>query len=263
MIDVHCHLEQKDYDKDRDEIILKCKKELKAIITSCAHPKDFEKTLEIVNKYKDYVFATAGIHPTYIKELTEKEIDDFIEILRKNKNVLVGIGEIGLDIWHIKEPYWREKQVALFIKMIKLAKELDKPIVIHARDALEETLKILETENAKKVLLHMWGGHALMDKVNKLGYYVSMNSIIMSSKSYRKVIKKIPLDHLMLETDAPWLAIKKTKKGYSLDTDARNDSLTIKLIAEKIAEERDIDFNTIWKTCGLNANKFFDLHLNI
>ena len=69
MIDVHCHLEQKDYEKDRDEVIEKCKKELKAVITCCCHPEDFELTMELVEKYKNFVFATVSIHPEYIKEI--------------------------------------------------------------------------------------------------------------------------------------------------------------------------------------------------
>ena len=97
MIDVHCHLEQKDYDGNRDEIIAKCRKELKAVITSCAHPNDFDKTLKIAKDNRGFVFACYGIHPEYIKEVSEKEIEDFIEKVRKNKDDIVAIGEIGLD----------------------------------------------------------------------------------------------------------------------------------------------------------------------
>ena len=260
MIDSHCHLEQKDYDKDLDIIIDKCKKEgLKAIITSCANPKYLKKTLEIVKMYPGYVFCTAGIHPEYIKEFSDKDIDDFIDTLRVNKDKIVGIGEVGLDYKWVKEPEWQEKQKILFVKMIKLAKELDKPLVIHSRDALKETIEILEEQGATNVMLHMWGGHDLMDKVNSLGYNVSMNSIIMRSKSYRKVIKKIPMDKLMLETDSPWMAIKKMEDGYMLDNTSRNDPTTIRLVAEKIAELKDITFEEVWNSCGKNSVQFFKL----
>ena len=151
----------------------------------------------------------------------------------------------------------------MFIKLLRLAKELDKPVVIHSREALEETLNILEKEGMRRVLLHMWGGHALMDKVNELGYNVSMNSIIMSSKSYRKVIKKIPTDNLMLETDSPLLAIRKEGEHYVIDSKLRNDPLTIRLVAEKIAEEKKLDFTDVWQSCGSNAIRFFNLPLNI
>jgi TatD DNase family protein len=264
MIDSHCHLEQSDYSKDLDEVIEKCKKSgLKAVITSCAHPKDFDWTMKIAERFKGFVFCTIGIHPEYIKEISDKEIEKMIESIKKNKDKIVGIGEIGLDYHWVKEEEWKEKQRELFIKMIRLAKELDKPIVIHSREALEDTLSILEGESAEHVLLHMWSGQNLMDKVNELGYYVSMNSIVMSSKSYRKVIKKIPQERLLLETDAPWLAVKKTEDGYAIDPKARNDPTTIRLTCDKIADLKDIDANILWKVCGRNAVRFFGLPFDV
>ena len=103
MIDVHCHLEQKDYDKDRDDVIESCKKELKAIITSCVHPRDFELTMKLVKNYKNFVFASCGIRPEYVKEVSVKEKDDFLDLIVKNKEKIVAIGETGLDYWYIKE----------------------------------------------------------------------------------------------------------------------------------------------------------------
>ena len=263
MIDSHCHLEQSVYENNLDNIIKKCKTEgIKALITSCAHPKDFERTLEIITKYKDYVFACISIHPSYIKEFTDNQINEFIEKIKKHSDKFVAIGETGLDYSWVEEPEQRKRQAELFIKMIRLSKELNKPLVIHAREALEETLKILNQQNAANVMLHMWGGHNLMDEVNALGYYVSMNSIIMRSKTYRKVVKKIPLEKLMLETDSPWMAVKKVDNGYEIDSKATNDPTTIKLIAKKISEIKNIGFNELWTTCGNNSIIFFRLPLN-
>ena len=103
MIDVHCHLEQPDYDKDRDELIEKMRKELNAIITCSAHPKDFDLTQKIVEKYNGFIFASAGIHPEYVKEISEKEIEDFFEKIKENRKYIVSVGEIGLDHYCIKE----------------------------------------------------------------------------------------------------------------------------------------------------------------
>jgi len=263
MIDSHCHLEQSAYDKDLDQVIEKCKSEgLKALVTSCAHPKDFQKTLDMVEKYKNYVFATISIHPSYIKDFNDQKIDEFIENIKQNKDKFVAIGETGLDYSWVEESNQRKRQQELFIKFINLAKELEKPLVVHARKALPETLKILEDNDVKNAQLHMWGDHNLMDRIIDLGYYISMNSIIMRSKTYRKVIKKAPIEKLMLETDSPWMAVKKVEDGYVIDAKARNDSTTIKLIAKKIAELRDVDFNEIWNKCGENSIRFFGLSLN-
>jgi TatD DNase family protein len=255
MIDIHCHLEQKDYDDDRDEVIEKCRKELKAVITCCAHPRDFAITMKMIENYKNFVFASCGIHPEYIKEISEKEIDDFLEKIKQNKDKIVAIGETGLDFWWIKESEWQEKQKELFIQLINLAKELRKPLVVHCRDAFEDTIKILEQENAKEVNMHMFGNHNFVNRIIENGWYISMNTIILRSKSYGKVIRDCPIEKLMLETDAPWLATKKLTEGIKL----RNDPTSIKMVAEKIAEIKKLSFEEVWKTCRENAISFFKL----
>jgi len=257
MIDVHCHLEQKDYDKDREEVIEKCKKDLKAVITSCAHPRDFEITMRMVENHKNFVFASCGIHPEYIKDVSEKEKDDFLDIIVKNKERMVAIGETGLDFWYTKEKDWQEKQKQLFIQFIDLAKELDKPLIIHSREAFEETIEILENQDAKKVMLHMWGGHKFLKRVLENGYFISMNTIILRSKGYRKVVRDCPLDRLMLETDAPWLAPKRLIERV----EARNDPTSIKAVAEKMADIKKTEFEEVWNKCGENAINFFDLDI--
>jgi len=253
MIDCHCHLEQKDYDKDRDEVIEKCKKELKAVITSCAHPKDLDLTIQLVEKYKGFVFCTVGVHPEYIKEISEKEVDNYLELIKENKDKIVGIGEIGLDFWWAKEKNWQEKQKELFIELINFAKELKKPLVIHARHAFEDTIKILEQEDAKNVMLHMWKERNLLKRVLENGYYISMNTIILRSKSYRKVVRDCPLERLMLETDSPWLAPKRLIEKI----EERNDPTSVRMVAEKIAEIKKILFGEIERKTTENAIRLF------
>lgn len=259
MIDVHCHLEQKDYDIDRDGIIEKCKKELKAIITSCAHPKDFDLTIQLVEKYKNFVFASCGIHPEYIKEISEKEINEFIERVKQNKDKIVAIGETGLDFWWVREPEWQQKQKDLFIRLIELSKELKKPLVIHSREAYEETIRILEQENAREVDMHMFGDHHLTKRIVDNGWFISINTIILRSKSHKKIARDCPIERLMLETDAPWLSPKKLLE----DVDEKNDPTSIRLVAEKIAEIRKTSFDEVWQKCGENAVKFFKLPVRV
>ena len=255
MIDIHCHLEQKDYDKDREDVIEKCKKELKAVITSCAHPKDFDLTLQLSEKYKNFIFASYGIHPEYIKEITEKEIEDFLEKVKQNKDKVIAIGETGLDYFWIRETEWQQKQKELFIQLIELSKEIKKPLIIHSRDAYEDCVKILEQEDAKEVDMHMFGDHHLTKRVVDNGWFISINAIILKSKSHKKIARDCPIEKIMLETDAPWLSPKKLLDGI----EERNDPTSIKIVAEKIAEIKKISFNDIWKKCGENAIRFFKL----
>jgi TatD DNase family protein len=254
MIDTHCHLEQPDYNSDRDEVIKKCEEAgLKAIVTCCAHPNDFDLTMKIVEKHKGFVFATYSIHPEYIKEISEKRVKEYFNLLRNNSKKIIAIGETGLDFHWIKESDWRERQKELFIEHIKLARELVKPLVIHARDSFQEAIEILEQENAKQVQMHMFGAHHLLKRVIDNGWFISINTILLRSKKHKKIIRDAPLERILLETDAPWLS----------PTGGRNDPTSIKVVAEKVAEIKKISLDEVWLQCGRNALEFFKLPIKL
>ena len=248
MIDVHCHLEQKDYDKDRDGVIEKCKRELKAIITCSCHPDDFDLTMEMVEKHKNFVFATVSIHPEYIKEIEHLRVDDFLKKIEENKEKIVGIGETGLD-FIIEEPEWREKQKELFIKFIDLAKSLNLPLVIHARKAFAEAVEILEKFGAKRVLMHFFTAKELLPKVIKNGWWISVNTTLLNSKKIKKIVRDLPIEKIMTETDSPWLG----PEGK------RNDPLSVKIVAEEIAKIKKVEFKKVDEITDQNAKGFFNL----
>lgn len=252
MIDCHCHLEQKDYDTDRKQVIEQCKQQLKAVITCCAHSKDIDLTLDITKKHSGFVFCTIGLHPEYIKEITDQDIETTIKAIEQNKDLIVAIGEIGLDFHWIKEPELREKQKKLFVKMIQIAKELDKPLVIHARAAFKETIDILEQEGMKgrKVLMHLFQDKKQLQRVIENGWSISIGPGIARSKDTRKIARDAPLDRILLETDSPWFAQEGQKKGTPLN---------VKIAAQKIAEIKKISFEEVEKQTDLNAIEFFNL----
>jgi TatD DNase family protein len=250
MIDVHCHLEQKDYEKDRDEVIKKCERELRAVITCCCHPDDFDLTMKMVEKYKNFVFATVSIHPEYIKEIEHLRVDDFLKRIEENKEKIVGIGETGLD-FIIEEPEWREKQKELFIKFIDLAKNLNLPVVIHARKAFAEAIEILEKFGAKRVLMHFFTAKELLPKVIKNGWWISVNTTLLNSKKIKKIVRDLPIEKIMTETDSPWLGPNGT----------RNDPTSVKFVIERIAEIKKIDFEEADNITTQNAIEFFNLKI--
>jgi TatD DNase family protein len=250
MIDVHCHLEQKDYEKDRDEVIERCKRELKAVITCCCHPDDFDLTMEMVKKYKNFVFATVSIHPEYIKEIEHLNVNDFLKGIEENKEKIVGIGETGLD-FIIEEPEWREKQKELFIKFIDLAKSLNLPLVIHARKAFAEAIEILEKCQAKNVLMHFFTAKELLPKIIKNGWSISVNTTLLNSKKIKKIVRDLPIEKIMTETDSPWLGIEGK----------RNDPTSVKFVIEKIAEIKRMKFEDVNKITTQNAIDFFNLKI--
>jgi TatD DNase family protein len=250
MIDVHCHLEQKDYEKDRDEVIKNCERELRAVITCCCHPDDFDLTMEMVEKYKNFVFATVSIHPEYIKEIEHLRVDDFLKKIEENKEKIVGIGETGLD-FIIEEPEWKEKQKELFIKFIDLAKNLNLPLVIHARKAFAEAIEILEKFGAKRVLMHFFTVKELLPKIIKNGWSISVNTTLLNSKKIKKIVRDLPIEKIMTETDSPWLGPNGT----------RNDPTSVKFVIEKIAEIKKIDFKEVDNITTQNVIEFFNLKI--
>lgn len=261
MIDCHCHLEQNNYDKNRDEVIEKCKKELKAVITSCGHPKDFELTMQLVEQHKNFIFATAGIHPIYIKEISKKEKNDFLELIKRNKERLVGIGEVGLD-FDIEEVEFREKQKELFIEFIELSKALQLPLIIHARGAFKEAVEILEEYEVKNVLMHFFSAKELLERIIKNDWHISVNTSLLMSKKIKKIVRDMPIERILTETDAPWLAIGEDGK-IKEPKEKRNEPIAVRLVIEKIAEIKKLSFNTVDKQTTENAIRFFKLPLNI
>ncbi len=255
MIDAHCHLEQKDYEKDRDEVIDRCRQQMKAVVTSCAHPRDFDLTLQLTEKYKGFVFAAVGLHPEYVKEISEKEKDEFLELVKQNKDKIVALGEVGLDFHWIKESEWQEKQKEWFVQFIEFSNEIKKPLVVHSREAYEEVVKILEQQDAKQVHLHLFGDNNLVKRIADNGWYVSIGPIVLRSKKHFQITRDMPIEQLLLETDAPWNAPEVFLEGKKV----RNEPTAVKIVAEKIAEIKKMSFEEVWKTCGENAIKFFNL----
>jgi TatD DNase family protein len=250
MIDVHCHLEHEKFRNNKD-IIQSFRKDLKAIITSSPHPKDFEYTLNLKKEFEGFVFACVGLHPEYIEEFSEETLDKFEEFVKSNKNDIVSIGEIGLDYFWIKDEKLREKQRWLFEKLIEFAKSVNKPITVHIRDAYEDALKILESIDYQKVHLHMFGGHKFLDKVISNEWKISVGPILLRSKTHKKIVKKLPLERIMLETDSPWIKIDGKE---SMPTD-------VKFVAEKIAEIKNVSLEEVERKTDENAISLFKLEL--
>jgi TatD DNase family protein len=256
MIDSHCHMEQHDYDEDRDAVIQRAKAAgLKAIVTCCARPQDLELTMQMVEKYKGFVFASVGLHPEYIKDFSNEQIEDFIRTVKTNASRIVAIGEVGLDFFWVRESGWQEKERELFVRLIELAKSLKKPLLIHSREAEEECVKILEREDATNVLMHMFGANQLTKRVVENGWHISVNTIVLRSKKHGKVVRDCPIERLLLETDAPWLAPQTLGSAEK----ARNEPTSIKAVAEKIAEIKAMPFADVWNRCGANSVAFFKL----
>ena len=260
MIDTHSHLEQPDFDDDRNLVIQRCRKQLQAVITSCADPRYLTLTVKLTRQYMGFVFATASIHPSYVQKYSNEDIKKYIERIKTSKESIIAIGETGLDYNWIKDYEWQERQKNLFRRLIKLAKDLQLPLVIHSRDAIEDVIEILEQSEVKKVQMHMFTNHNFLKRVLENDWTISINTLLLRSKSQRKIVRDCPLENLMLETDSPWLGLGEDGniKAKSI---VRNEPVAIKLVAKKICDIKDVDLEKVTKQTTSNAIKLFNLNL--
>lgn len=251
MIDVHCHLEHEEMKKNIEDVIQRCRFELKALVSSCPHPRDFDFSLKLGEKFKNYVFVCLGLHPEYIEEFNESVVSEFENLVRNNLDKIVAIGEIGLDYFWVRDEKLRERQRELFSRLVDFAKKINKPIVVHIREAYEDAIKILKDSDYQKVLLHMFGGEKFIEEVMSNEWKISVGPILLRSKSHKKIVKKIPLERIMLETDSPWMKIEG-RPAFPTD---------VKLVAQKIAEVKKVEVSEVEEATDKNSIEFFDLKL--
>ena len=250
MIDIHCHLTYKGLDEIKEKIIAEAKKEMDAVIT-CGYPKDAKEALELGKKHEGFVHVTLGLHPIDISEMTDKEIENYLEFIRGNADNIVGVGEVGLD-WHwFPEEEKRQRYKDVFIQTLDLAKELKKPVVLHMRKAIDEGYEIVKAQGAKDVVFHCYsGGLTLAEKIMKEhdDYYISLSTNITKSKNTRKIGKRYPLDRLTTETDSPFLSPIPGEV---------NVPQNVKFVIEKIAELRNTEFEKIDEELTKTCKKVF------
>jgi TatD DNase family protein len=260
MIDTHCHLEQSDYDRDRSAVVARCRRGLHAVVTSCVHPRNFAHTVQLVTKYRGFVFATASIHPAYVRDVEERGVRDYLTQIASMRHNLVGIGETGLDYNWIQDPQWRERQQHLFVQFIKLGNALQLPLVIHSRDATEDVLRVLQQHAETPIQMHMFTRRSALPQVIDQGWFISVNTLLLQSKTVRKIVRDCPMDRLMLETDAPWLGVGDDRKIKPKD-EVRNEPTAVTAVAQKVAEIKKLTIDEVDARTTENAVDFYHLVL--
>lgn len=215
--------------------------------------------LELAKKH-DFMWSTAGIHPTALTEDMEASLEA-IEAFARREDKVVAIGEIGLDYYHDKFPH--KIQEAFFVCQLDIARRLNLPAIIHCRSSKNpggneavflDAIRILEQENFKNGVIHCFSGNMLeAEKLLDLGLMLSFTGIItyQNNEELRKVVKMVPLDRMMLETDCPYLTIE-SKKG-------RGEPAYLKEIAETVAEVKGISFEEVARMTSGNAEGFFKI----
>lgn len=256
LLDAHAHYNDEKFDDNREKIIEEIHNfGVNTIINAGYSLESSKKAVEIAKNY-DFMYATVGVSPNDIENL-ENDYLDQIEKMAQDQKV-VAIGEIGLDYYWNKENKCKQQEV--FIKQIELANKLDLPIVIHTREAVMDTINILKNEiNCKnKGVFHCCPlNMELIKEGLKLGFYISFAGPITfkNSKNAEEVVKYVPMDRFLTETDSPYLSPEPVRG-------TTNDSRNIKYIAQKIADFKNITIEEVTNQVEKNAKEIFKLTKN-
>lgn len=247
LVDTHCHLDNEKFDEDRLEVIERIKENLEFCVNIGYDLASSKKSLELAKEY-DFIYAVIGVHPIDIAEYSE-EIEKELEILGKNPKV-VAIGEIGLDYHWMTEP--KEVQQERFKRQLELAERLNKPVVIHTRDAMEDTVNILKEYPNITGVIHCYPGSLETAKQLVDRFYLGIGGTLTfkNSKKAVEVVKDIPLDRIIIETDCPYLTPEPFRGK-------RNEPIYVEYVAKKIAEIKEISVEDVTKVTTENAKKLY------
>lgn len=256
LIDTHCHLEMDAY-RDDLELVMQNARDLgiSNIITIGIDYASSQKAVQLARRFPN-IFATVGVHPHHADNADESQYDAMIELARQPENKVVGYGEIGLD--YFKGYVAQDIQLRHFARQLRLAKDLELPVIVHDRDAHEDTMRLLLEAAPFPAggIMHCFSGDLeLARQVLELGFHISIPGIVTFKKSeaLQEVAREIPLERMVLETDGPFLApvphrSKRNEPGYIIHT------------ADKIAELRGIDPMEVALHTTRNAKQLFRLN---
>jgi TatD DNase family protein len=252
LIDTHCHLEMSAFDSDRDEVIKRAAEEnIKYIINIGSDREGNIKGLRVSEKYPT-IFSAVGIHPHDAKRLDESLYNEIKDWIKKPK--VLAVGEIGLDYHYLHSS--KNAQIEAFRRQAAMAREAGLPIIVHSRDAKEDTIRVLREEaSGIQGVLHCFSGDADMaETALKMGFYISIAGPVTfkNAKNLQKIAGMIPDERLLIETDAPYLSPVPLRGK-------RNEPSFIRHTAQKLAEIRGVTIFDIARITVLNAKKLFNI----
>ncbi len=249
--DAHAHYEDEAFDSDRAEVLEKIQKAGCELVVDAASDVETSKKILELTRQNPFIYGAFGVHPSEASVFTDSELD-IIESLAEDPKC-VAIGEIGLDYHYDFSE--KERQQEVFRMMLRLAKKLDKPFVIHDREAHRDVLDILEEEqvDGSKCLIHCFSGSREMAEIcMKRGYFISIGGAVTFKNARRihEVLSVVPLERILLETDCPYMT-PEPNRGK------RNDSSNIFYTALKIAEVKGVSYEEVCRQTSANTRAFY------
>ena len=247
IIDTHCHIYNSEIE-NAEEIIKECAKNNIYMILNGIDPKSNEEVLDLASKY-DNVYAAIGYDHSVVNNITESDI----ELLDKqlNNEKVVAVGEIGLDYYWVKDN--KDKQKGLFEKMLNLAEKHNLPVIVHAREAIQDTYDILKKHNVIGSMHCFQGSKEMAKEFIKLGFYIGIDGPITfkNNKKQKEMVKVLDIDHILVETDSPYLTPEPFRG-------TKNNPLYLIYIIRKIADELDISEEEMINITTNNARRLYE-----
>lgn len=253
LIDTHCHLFLDDFVDDISSVLTNAENAgVKKVILPNIDCSSIKQMFDFKQKYSDFAYPTLGVHPSSINENYKKEL---AECFSQSFDNIVAIGEIGIDL------YWdntfQKEQEEAFSFQLDIADEKKLPIIIHSRSSMNEIMQILKKrkfQNLRGVFHCFPGSYEQAKEVVDMGFYLGIGGVVTFKNSgLQKVVEQIPLENLVLETDAPYLTPVPFRG-------TRNEPAYVKIIAEKIAEIKNLNFDIVASQTTKNAEKLFSIN---
>ena len=250
IFDTHAHYDDRQFEEDREELLGSMRENgVELIVDAASDIASWDKIEQLTDRYP-FIYGAIGVHPDEVGELDEEKMKRMEQLLAREK--MVAVGEIGLDYYWDKEN--RDLQKMWFIRQLELARQLDLPVIIHSREAAADTMEIMK-EHAKGLggIIHCFSYSREMAKEYvKMGFSIGVGGVVTfkNGRKLKEIVKEIPLEKLVLETDCPYLA-PEPNRGR------RNDSRNIHFVAQQIAEIKGIDKETVIKQTENNAKLIY------
>ena len=256
IIDTHAHYDDEAFNEDRDAVLRSLKEEdVSLVVNIGASMESSERTVELVKQYP-FVYGAVGVHPDSAKELTEEKLVRLRGLAGADK--VVAIGEIGLDYYWDSSP--RDVQKYWFLRQLDLAMELELPVVIHSREATQETLDIMKeayrrSQGTLRGVIHCFSySPEIAAAYTNMGFYIGVGGVVTfrNAKKLVETVKYTPIDRILVETDSPYLA-PEPNRGK------RNDSSNIRYVIEKIAQIKEMTPEDVERQTEMNARNMYGI----
>ncbi len=246
LMDVHAHICDPVFDNDRTDVLMRARQAgVSGIVAVGEDLADARKNVQLARRHP-ILKAAAGLYPAI---LDSNQADEMLDFIGRNRANLVAIGEVGLDYWVVKEDSERERQRAIFTRFIELSNSLNLPLNVHSRSAGRQTIALLMENNANRVQMHAFDGKASNALTGvEAGYFFSIPPSVIRSRQKQKLVKQLPLDCLLVETDSPVL-------GPVAQT--RNEPANLSVSVEAIAQIKDVPKEAVVAAVSENTHRLY------